>query len=95
MGYYISTDTSAFKEAILISKYGAVSISQPQTFSEVPADKALICIVHNSMFEAAGLCYSAEEFARFTDPNDHRYKTWVLMDKAQANQLAGYKDIKN
>jgi hypothetical protein len=91
MGFYIETGTNLGKAEILQTHLGAQIIHQPASFSEVPEDKALICVVNNhGMFEAAGYCFDEREFDCFTDPTDIRPKTWLLMDKAKAEKESGY-----
>ena len=80
MGRYIQTDSDFGKADAIINQYGAKEIPQPKDFSEVPADKALVCVVENPHFDAAAYAYSAAEFKVFTDPTDWRRKRWLLLD---------------
>lgn len=91
MGYYIETGMSRNKALSLVVDHGATVIDQPQSFSEIPPDKALICVVHNPMFEAAALCYDQREFDEFTRPDERRHREYVLLDRELAHKLAGYK----
>lgn len=61
---------------------GATRIPKP---SEFKAD--LVCVVDNGYFQAAGYCYSQGEFNAFTEPSDHRPKTWLLYQHAQQTAL--------
>ena len=91
MGYYIQTDSTHNKAAYLVSKFGGRALPQaPASFEAIPSDKALIVVVDNGMFEAAGLIYSPGEFAAFTSKDDLRPKQYVLLDKAVAYKEAGY-----
>lgn len=90
MGYYIEAPTNKNKALYLVKQFGAQVISKPGNFDEIPTDKAVIAVVDNGMFEAAGLCYSASELEAFTDPDDPRPITYVLMDKELAYKEAGY-----
>ena len=58
MGYYLQTESNLDKADALVAMYGAEIISKPRSFAEVPANKALICVVSNGIFEAAGYCFS-------------------------------------
>ena len=49
----------------------------------------LICIVDNGLFQAAGYCYSNEEFEVFNNRIDNRSKTCLFHPKAA--ELSGYK----
>ena len=79
MGFYIQGPQSG-KAKFLQAKHDCIEIPQPKSFDEIEADLALICVVDNGPFEAAGYCFSPGEFKIFTDPEDHRPKTWLLMN---------------
>ena len=95
MGFYVQTDNPLRKTEYLVLKRGGRLIDKPKTFSDIPEDKALIVIVDNGIFEAAGLAYSQAEFESFTLPTDHRQKKYVLLEKKLAHTLAGYDEEKN
>lgn len=90
MGFYIEGPVTS-KAQFIVSEYDGKIIPQPKSFSDVPADKALICVVDNGPFEAAGYCFGEREFECFSSPRDIRERTWVIMDKAKAEKLTGYK----
>lgn len=93
MGYYIQAPTNRNKAAYLVSTLGGQQlVSPPASFNDIPTGKALIVVVDNMAFEAAGLCYNADEFEVFTGP-DRRPRQYVLLDKAVAYELSGYKGI--
>lgn len=90
MGFYIEGPSTS-KAPFIVSEYDGKIIPQPEKFEDIPADKALICVVDNVYFEAAGYCFSAREFEAFTSPRDERPKKWLIMDKAKAEKLSGYR----
>lgn len=91
MGYYIETPKRLGKAEQLKTMYGAEIISKvPTTFGDIPTGKALICVVNNGMFEAAGYIYSEREFSEFSHP-DGRHRDWVLMDLEIAQVQSGFK----
>ncbi len=92
MGYYIETGTASGKAAILVNRDGAEIVPKPDNFSNIPAGKALICVVDNQLFEAAGYCFSPEEFSVFSEPSDPLPKTWLYMDLDKAQTLSRFKD---
>jgi hypothetical protein len=93
MGYYIQTDYNHGKAQEIAEKYNGVLLaSAPKTYEDIPAGKALIAVVNNGAFEAAGFCYDASEFACFTDPRDSRSCRYVLIDRDTAEILSGYKE---
>ena len=90
MGYYIEVPERFKKATQLVKLYKGEIIPCPKSFSDVPEDKALICIVDNRAFEAAGYCFDSQEFGDFKRP-DGRPRTWLLMNKALVHKLTGYK----
>lgn len=91
MGYYIQTDGVKNKAAYIVQHHdGQQLLEAPDSFEDIPEGKALIVVVDNRVFEAAGLCYSQGEFEAFTDPRDTRNKQYVLLDKQLAHRLSGY-----
>lgn len=88
MGYYIQGPT--YDKAQYIQENYGGELAQPEYPSKLPAGKAIICVVDNGFFEAAGFCYDDREFEAFFDPSDHRPKTWVVMDLEKAKELSGY-----
>ena len=90
MGYYIETPGfNRNKTQIIIEKYNGKIIQRPKSFDSVPADKAIICVVDNLIFEAVGYCYNPSEFKAFSDPTDTRKKIWILINKTLAEKLTG------
>lgn len=88
MGYHIEGPAIG-KGQYIVNQFKAVRIPQPASFDEVPDDKALICVVENSVFDAAAVAYDVNEFKAFTLPTDHRPKQFFLMDKETAWKEAG------
>ena len=89
MGYYIQTGD--LKKVEGINKLGGVEVQQPKKFEDIPSELALIVVVDNGLFDAAGLIYSPEEFEAFTMPEDRRPKKFFYVDKKLAYEKAGYK----
>jgi hypothetical protein len=78
MGYYIETAFNLAKDLQLIDNFGAVV-----TTPDLPEDKTkvLVCVVQNGPFDAAGVVFNEFELRAFTDPDDDRRRTWLLMDR--------------
>ena len=51
--------------------------------------EAVICVVDNGPFEAAGYCHDEREFEIFTAP-DPRPKRWMTMEKKSVEKLVGF-----
>lgn len=95
MGYYIEVPTHQGKAEVIESLYDGMMIPQPTSFDKVPKDMALICVVDNGPFEAAGFVYNENEFRDFTDPKDNRPKKFLLMSWGLASELSGHaKNVK-
>lgn len=90
MGCYIEGPTLG-KADHIIKNHGGEEINRPLFFEEVDKDKAIICVVFNGPFDAAGFCFNAREFEVFSHP-DTRPKRWVLIDRELACELTGYKE---
>ena len=88
MGYYIPGPALG-KARYIKEEHGGEVIEQPDSFRDIPSGKALICVVDNGPFEAAGYAFSEREFQAFKDP-DGRQKIWMVMDDSLARELSGY-----
>ena len=88
MGYYINKNASGVslpatgKAKVLLADEGAKA-TDGRTF-----EPNLVCVVGNGPFDAAGYCYSQDEFDAFAEPQDTRKKTWLTHPKAV--ELSGY-----
>lgn len=91
MGYYIQVPENKGKVHQLVELHGATLLNKRPEFDKVPSDKAIICVLDNGPFEAAGYAYSESEMSAFAYP-DGRMKAWLLMDKALVHKLTGYRD---
>lgn len=91
MGYYIQTDGIYDKAAWIARHYnGEILATPPNCYKDIPAGKAIIAVVNNGPFEAAGFCFNESEFNTFTDPRDLRPIKYVLMDRGTAERLSGF-----
>jgi hypothetical protein len=84
MGYYIDTPLPTRKAEQLISLHDATKVNPSQ--HDFNSDKALICVVENGSFDAAGIAFSENERDTFMYP-DGRPKTWLSISKEKAIQL--------
>lgn len=93
MGYYIQTAGPRDKAAYIIREYGAMQWPKAPKWEDVPEDLAIICVVDNGVFEAAGFAYSKEELDEFDAPNERprRPRTWLLMPRDVAEQLTKFR----
>lgn len=90
MGFYIQ-GPSQNKASYLIREFEAVALTkQPEDMSFLYADEALVCVVENGPFDAAGYCFNDREFEAFNSPGDNRRKTWLIMKKDVVEKLTGY-----
>lgn len=93
MGFYIqrSDDDSKHKAEWLVDFYEGIVIDRPKSFDSIPKSKALIIVVDNGNFEAAGYIYNENEWNMATqNSKDFRVKTFVLLDKKLAEKISGY-----
>jgi hypothetical protein len=90
MGYYVEAPVLHGKAQYLQDSYDAEIIDPPTAFSP-PEGKALMLVVDNGAFEAAGYVHDQREFDAFTyNSADMRPRIWLLMDKVTAELLTGY-----
>jgi hypothetical protein len=69
MGYYIQVPDNTNKAGQIVKIYGAEIVPCPSDYNAVPKDKALICVVQNGDFDAAGFAYCEQEFQKFMQPD--------------------------
>ena len=92
MGYYIEAPSNKGKAEWLCSTHeGTLLQHAPSSLRELPEGKGLVCVVDNGPFEAAGFIFSDSELRVFSSPSNYRPKKWVVMDKAKAAELSGYR----
>lgn len=83
MGKYINTNSKnetiphQGKAKSLIDD-GALLLLDKPTFQD-----NLVCVVDNGLFEAAAYCYNESEFQAFNDPQDFRFKLWLIYPHAK------------
>lgn len=87
MGRYIQGPTKG-KAEMLVEKHGAKMVNEADAMCYYNDGDGVVCVVDNGFFEAAAFCYSQNEVSAFSDPSDLRPKTWLVMDRKLAEQLA-------
>ena len=92
MGYYIQVPMNQNKAEQLVDLYKGTIIDKPKAFEDIPPDKALICVISNTFFDAAAFCYSGREFKVLERDYSasQRPRKWVLMDLQLAIHLSGF-----
>lgn len=82
MGYYLNT----FKTGTALPNTGkAEALLSEEGVREVPGtqfEPNLVCVVENGLFDAAGYCFSKEEFEEFQRP-DGRPRRWLIVPDAK------------
>lgn len=93
MGYYLNGIGAQGKADTLIKNYGAMEIGPedyPKDISTAEKEGyAIVVVIENGPFDAAGLAYSNEEFQEFL--NCGRPFRVLMMDKPMAHEMAKYK----
>lgn len=91
MGYYIETDQAFNKSADIRQMMpSTISLPKPPVWSAIPEGKAVVCVVHNTFFEAAAYCYSEAELNAFINDGTTRKKEWLLVPKDWAEKESGF-----
>ncbi len=95
MGLYINP-SGQNKEEWLHENATQISRPYPSDSGYIGTAKALVCLVHNPGFTAAGVMVDQRDFDDFTDEDDPRFKRWYLVDKSKlpevCNEWHKYKD---
>jgi len=86
MGYYVEVPENLNKAEQLHRLYGAELVLTPENF-DFDGDYALICVVENGMFDAAGIAYDETARDEFNNPKDDREKTWLKLPKSVVKKL--------
>ncbi len=89
MGYYVEVPQNKDKVNKIIELFGGERVNKPKKFSDIAEDKALLCVVDNGPFEAAGFAYDEREFEAFSH-SDGRPREWMTMDRGLAEKITGY-----
>ena len=69
MGYYIELPIKKGKAEQLVKLYGARIIPSAPSLKDVKPDEAVICVVDNFNWEAAGFAYDEAELNAFKAPD--------------------------
>lgn len=94
MGYYIEAPRNHRKAEWLEEVVPEAEIVNKQEAWEALLEgHGVICVVDNGPFEAAGFCFSKDEFSQFAFPDDPRPKKWVKMPRSFAERLSGFKGM--
>jgi len=92
MGFYIEVPENTNKAEQIRDLYGGEIVQTvPLDYSKIPEGKALIVVVDNGLFEAAGFCFNEPEFRVFTDILELRPRKFVYLDRDKAEELSGFK----
>ena len=78
MTSYINPESGVPKE-FWLEENGQIT-DAPAVLLDPDHGKALVCLVNNGSFTAAGVVTSIRDLADFTDPEDLRSKTWFEVD---------------
>jgi hypothetical protein len=89
MGYYIEVPSNTGKAKLIEELHDGTILARQPDWNEFPDDLAIIVVVDNGLFEAAGYAYSEEEYRAFTRPSDLRPKTFLVMPRDKAEELSG------
>lgn len=95
MGYYIQAPSNKGKADFIVNEYGAEIVGTDTEVPEWDKEKAIICVVDNGLFEAAGYAYSPTELTDFALPDrgPQRPRIWLKMDRQKAEELSGFSKL--
>jgi len=91
VGYYIEVPKNKGKAQQIVELYGGRIVLNPPLFEDIEPGEAIICVVDNGPYEAAGFCYNQDELYAFTHM-DGRRRVWVVMNRQKVCELTGYEE---
>jgi len=92
MGYYLPIPCAKGKAELAIEMYDAREVPQSEASKSIDDPTlAVIVVINNGPFEAAGFAFDRDEFIVFSLPQDHRPKRWFVMDRVKACEATGYR----
>ena len=92
MGYYIEGDQ--LNKINFIKVNGGREVTQEgatKVVNDTESNQAVVVVIDNGMFQAAGYAFSPREFEAFTGSSDTRPKTFMVANKEWVNSQTGYK----
>lgn len=94
MGLYIQVPLPRDKTQQIVDEYaGKVISAPPAMYHQIPKNKALIIVVNNGPFEAAGFVHDEREFKAWIEPCDPRPTQYLYMDRKLACKLTDHRSI--
>jgi len=81
VGLYINLPDQEKEE--WLRERGAMMLSRPKDYKSVGSTGTywVVCLVFNSEFSAAGVCFSQQELEEFSHEGDRRMKQWFLVEE--------------
>lgn len=91
MGYYLNSGNASHKTEWLAREHGGKIVDKNKaSIAMNDPSLAVVVVVNNGLFEAAGFAYDIKEFEVFTMSDDIRPKHFVVMDRELCKQLSGF-----
>ena len=92
MGFYAETGRDVGKARDLARQCDGKVVTDMAARAAFERGDGVFVVLHNGPFEAAGFAFDKHEWAAFNDPNDHRPRQYVVMDRAIAEKISGFSD---
>lgn len=92
MGFYIQTPVNNGKADWLLANVinaREIDVIEARGIAK-RLDEAVICVVDNGPFEAAGFAYNERELDAFADILDPRPKRWVAIPRETAENMTAF-----
>lgn len=87
MGLYINPPASMnLTKEQWLEKHAVPLASPPESIDPNDPD-AIICLVDNTIFTAAGVVVDNRELASFVNPHDYRPKKWYMVEKTDLTEV--------
>jgi len=98
MGYYIEVPNKKGKAQQIVELHGGRIVAGVPSFKDISPDEAIICVLDNGAWEAAGFAYDEKELEEFAAPDffgHQRPREWLIMSREKACELTGYNKNRN
>lgn len=98
MGYYINPQNMGKREylqhvAEVVSPTPEAARQALEDLRPTSAPLTIVCLVGSGPFNAAGICFSWDEFEQFANPMDTRPKTWYVLEVYHIHQFPEHANL--
>lgn len=91
MGYYLNNGKASGKVEWLVKEHDGKIVDKVEASTAFnDPSLAVVVVMDNGLFDAAGFAYDIDEFESFTSPDDIRPKIFLVMNRELCEKLSGF-----